>query len=111
MLQAYLQRISAAVEFIASANVDYYREQILSPTRANLRFRLSWPDGAVLEVSEALEVGVDSLDRLSYRYHFQNAARVVRYDNAPHYPHLPGYPNHKHESAAIVPAACPGTEP
>ena len=44
-----------------------------------------------------------------YAYHYQRAdgQRVFRYDNAPHYPDLPGFPKHKHEDERVVPAPAP----
>ncbi len=44
-----------------------------------------------------------------YRRHYQRAdgRRVFRYDNAPHYPDLPGFPAHKHEDDWVVPAPAP----
>ena len=36
---------------------------------------------------------------MTYGYHWMTASGdlVRRWDNAPHYPHLPGFPDHVHE--------------
>jgi hypothetical protein len=43
----------------------------------------------------------------AYTYHYQreNGTMVFRYDNAPHFPHLPTAPNHKHIGETDVVAA------
>lgn len=45
--------------------------------------------------------------KIAYSYHYQRAAEtmIFRYDNAPHYPHLPTAPHHKHVSDDRVIAA------
>jgi len=32
---------------------------------------------------------------------------VVRYDNAPHHPELPGFPNHRHTPTGVEPTEPP----
>lgn len=110
LLEAYLQRIRQAVEHIPTAAADFYLEQLLSSNRANLRFRLHWPSGAILEVSEAIVLTTDDLVWLSYRYHFQEGARVLRYDNAPHHLHLPTHPDHEHQSTGVSASRRPDLE-
>lgn len=101
LIERYLQRVSHAVESIQNASVEHYTEQLLANTRANLRFKLRWSADAFVEVSEAIELRDDSLVWLSYRYHFQNAGFVLRYDDAPHHPELNTYPQHKHQGAEV----------
>jgi hypothetical protein len=49
------------------------------------------------------------LVKLRYAYHYQNAdgGLILRYDNAPHHPHIPTHPHHKHQGPAIEPAQPP----
>ena len=110
LLTAYLQRIRQAVEDIPNAAVDFYLEQLFSAKRANLRFRLHWPSGAIVEVSEAVVMDAEGLVWLSYRYHFQEDTYVLRYDNAPHHPHLPTHPDHKHQSTELSASPRPDLE-
>jgi hypothetical protein len=68
--------------------------------------RLRFPDGSLLEVAEVLgvEYGI-LLSKLRYSYHYQAAdgRLVFRYDNAPHFAHLPDSPHHKHVGDEHVP--------
>lgn len=110
MIEPYLQRIRQVVESLAGAQVEFYLEQLLSPDRVNLRFKLTWSSGAFMEVSEAIEARGDVLVWLSYRYHFQDATLLLRYDNAPHYPGLPTYPDHRHQGTQVTAHARPDLE-
>lgn len=110
ILEAYLQHIRRTVEQLPAATVDFYQEQIFSSDRANLRFRLHWPSGAILEVSEAIAMSAGILSWLSYRYHFQWDNQFLRYDNAPHHPYLPTHPDHKHRSTEVVASQRPDLE-
>lgn len=63
------------------------------------RFRISLKDGGLLEMMERVIVeGNSPLCHTTYRFHWQDAkGRLIhRWDNAPHHPHLPGFPYHLH---------------
>lgn len=102
-----IERYYLAVETAVSrlpAYVENYSEEILTPERANLRIRLRFDNGALLEINEALVVVNGALTTLGYRYHLQQANNelVFRYDNTPHFPDLPSFPNHKHLRDSVV---------
>lgn len=102
-----IERYFAAVEATIAALPAYaedYTEEILTPERANLRVRLRFDNGALLEINEALVVVNGALTTLGYRYHLQRADNelVFRYDNTPHFPDLPSFPNHKHLRDSVV---------
>jgi hypothetical protein len=50
------------------------------------------------------------IQRLKYRYHLQaseNKALISRWDNVAHYPQLPTFPHHRHNSRGLVQPAEP----
>jgi hypothetical protein len=48
---------------------------------------------------------------LSVHYQREDGTMVFRYDNAPHFPHLPTAPNHKHvEETEVIAAEAPDLE-
>jgi hypothetical protein len=98
LISHYLQEIESAVQGLEDVYVERYEEEILTPRRVNLRVRLRFLDGHLLEVNEAVIVEAGHLKSLSYRYHFQDKHNrlIFRYDNAPHFQNLPGFPHHKH---------------
>lgn len=52
-----------------------------------------------LEVSEFFEIVNSQAQTLEYRHHWMDSTRqhlIRRWDNAPHYPALSGFPHHVH---------------
>ncbi len=84
-LESYFAEVEAAVGQLP-AYTESYVEEILTANRANLRVRLRFQNGALLEINEALVVEIGSLKSLGYRYHFQRADNelVFRYDTTTH---------------------------
>ena len=102
-LEAYFATVHQLVQDFQNITVEKYDEQLLTETRGNLRIRIRFADSALLEISEALILKEEKLERLSYRYHYQDALAVLafRYDDAPHHPEVPTHPHHKHERADL----------
>lgn len=67
--------------------------------------------GYVLHVAEFVSQQDEVTEAEKYRYHLQDAhqRRIARWDNAPHYPGLPGFPHHVHRQDNHVEAAEPMT--
>ena len=107
-LEHYLAKVEAAVVQLP-AYTESYVEEILAVERANLRIRLRFENGALLEINEAIIVENGVLKTLGYRYHLQSVGSelMFRYDNTPHFPDLPSYPHHKHLSDAVIAASKP----
>lgn len=107
-IEQYFAAVEAAVARLP-AYTENYTEEILTAQRANLRIRLRFDNGALLEINEALVVVNGALTTLGYRYHLQRANNelVFRYDNTPHFPDLPSFPHHKHLCDAVVAAGKP----
>ena len=67
-----------------------------------LRARLALADGSQLEFSEYMQrspTGVIAV--ITYSYHWADAHNrlIKRWDNTPHFPNLPGFPDHIHDGA------------
>ena len=97
-LSRYLRDVEAAVGKLEGAYIERYEEEILPVNRVNLRIRVRFQSGYMLELNEAVIGEADHLRHLGYRYHFQDTKNnmVFRYDNTPHFPGLEGFPHHKH---------------
>jgi hypothetical protein len=108
-LAEYLAAVETAVKQLADAYIERYEEEILTPERVNLRLRVRFSTGYLLEVNEALVVTGGALQALGYRYHCQDGhhALVFRYDNTPHFADLPSFPDHKHLPDRVVAATKP----
>ena len=103
LLSRYLEEIEAEIKKFEDAYVERYEEEILSSNRLNLRIRVRFKTGYLIELNEAVIVEADQPQRLNYRYHFQDGQNnlVFRYDNTPHFPNLDNFPHHKHLSSSI----------
>jgi hypothetical protein len=97
-LAQYLARVEQAILRCSNAYVEHYSEEILTSQRANLRIRLRFAQGHLLEINEAVTVPEDRIVPLDYRYHCQDAhyQLLFRYDSTPHFPGLSNFPHHKH---------------
>ena len=104
-LSRYLRDVEAAVGKLEGAYIERYEEEILPVNRVNLRIRVRFQSGYMLELNEAVIGEADHLRHLGYRYHFQDTKNnmVFRYDNTPHFPELETYPHHKHLPDGVIP--------
>jgi len=59
---------------------------------------IEFSDGSKLRLNLIAQAGSGFLDWRAYSFHFRdrNNRLIFRYDNSPHYPHLPLFPHHKH---------------
>ena len=98
LLSQYLADVETAIQELKSAYIEHYSEEILTPHRINLRIRVRFASGHLLEFNEAVIIEKGQINHLSYRYHLQDRQNklVFRYDNAPHFPTLDNFPHHKH---------------
>jgi hypothetical protein len=71
-----------------------------------IRADVHFIDNSLLHFRE-LFVKQDNPVKKAYTYHYQreDGTMVFRYDNAPHFPHLPTAPHHKHVGEDEVIAA------
>lgn len=103
-LRDYFERIESAVLDLEGVYVERYQEEILTADRANLRIRIRFSEGFLLELNEAVVVEAGTIMQLDYRYHFQDerSRLIFRYDNTPHFPGLKHFPHHKHSESAVT---------
>jgi len=68
----------------------------------SLRARLALADGSQLELSEYMQrSSAGEIVVITYSYHWADANNqlIMRWDNTPHFPGLPGFPDHIHDGA------------
>ena len=68
----------------------------------HLRARLELADGSQLEFSEYMQRSpTGEIVVITYSYHWADANNhlIKRWDNTPHFPDLPGFPDHVHDGA------------
>lgn len=103
-LRLYFDEVESAVQKLKDVYVEVYQEEILADDRANLRIRVRFARGCLLELNEALMIEAGVIRHLGYRYHFQDERNelIFRYDNTPHFPGLNTFPHHKHFQAGVL---------
>ena len=104
LLSQYLGDAATGVRKLEDAKVECYEEEILAANRVNLRIRIRFLSGYLLELNESVIVEAEDIVHLGYRYHFQNSQNnlVFRYDNTPHFPKIKSFPHHKHLKDNVI---------
>jgi hypothetical protein len=105
----YLTELESAFSALSSGYIERYEEECLTPERVNLRIRVRFPKGYMLEWNEAVIGEEGRVEHLAYRYHFQDKDNnlIFRYDNTPHFPGLKTFPHHKHLRDNVIDAKRP----
>ncbi len=69
-----------------------------------IRIKATLRDQAIVELFEYANESNGQIKALKYSFHWQNAQGGLkkRWDNAPHYPHLPNAPHHLHKADGSV---------
>ncbi len=109
-LEEYLGNVESALKkTLKNFYVERYEEKILAPDRVNLRIRIRFHSGKLLEVNEALTTQGKQMIHLGYRYHFQDRDNnlIFRYDNTPHFPEIETFPHHKHTKNDVIDSDIP----
>ena len=109
LLSRYLANIEDAISTLADSYVEHYNEEIITANRINLKIRIRFSSGHLLELNEAVIVEEGNIKHLSYRYHFQDGQNnlVFRYDNTPHFQEIESFPHHKHVQNKVIEADKP----
>ena len=109
ILSRYLKDIEHVVKGLNNAYVERYEEEILTDDRVNLRIRIRFTNGYLLELNEAVKAEKNAINHLNYRYHFQDDQNrlVFRYDNTPHFPDIESFPHHRHSQRVVLAGARP----
>jgi len=111
-LSRYLDRLYATIHSRQEIEIEEFElsgQFAMAGRTSELFIRLRFWDDSLLQVEEALVVKAFAIVKVRYIYHYQHAdgTLIFRYDNAPHYPDLPGFPEHKHEGNSVLPASAP----
>src|ERR671918_1253418 len=101
-IEAYLEAIKERVvtdPMVASFQVIRERATVVD---GHLRARLTLADDSQLEFSEYMQRSpTGEIAVITYSYHWADATNqlITRWDNTPHFPDLPGFPDNIHDGA------------
>jgi hypothetical protein len=114
VIQTYFNQVKAIVDqyaatrFVLDANVSF---ETRPGEQGYLTGSVIFADGSALYFREFLDAIKDTLDKLMYTYHYQDAGHqlIFRYDNARHRPPLRSL-EHKHTPERVMEAPAPAAE-
>lgn len=101
MIDDYFQEIASIIKeesCIEGSSAEYDKR---TPFIGFLKGSLYFSDGSVLHFREYVNVRESAIERYMYvyQYHDLNGFLLFRYDNTPHFRHLPTFPHHKHDGS------------
>ena len=101
-IEAYLAAIKE--RFLSDSNVIRFHvvRERSTLVDGHLRARIELADGSQLEFSEYMQrSSAGEIVVITYSYHWANPDNqlIQRWDNAPHFPDLLGFPHHTHDGA------------
>ncbi len=111
VIQSYFNKIKATLDryaiinYVLDSKADF---EVRAGDQGYLYGSISFIDGSILYFKEFLDGANETIDKLTYSYHYQNAESqlIFRYDNAAHKPPLP-LRQQKHLPQQILPALAP----
>jgi hypothetical protein len=110
LIEDYFQQIASVISAAAhvrGASVTYDKR---TAHIGFLKGSLYFADGSLLHLREYVNIQ-HVVERYMYVYQYQdpNGDLVFRYDNSPHFPHLPTFPHHKHDGSEseVIPTSPP----
>lgn len=114
MLNEYLAQIRSLLDsyarpaFVLDVSIN---SEVRPGDQAYLNGVITFADGSELHYAEFLDAASQTVEKLMYRYHYQDRTGqlVFRYDNARHQPPMLSS-NHKHLPEQVVASAIPTLE-
>jgi hypothetical protein len=102
-IDAYLDSIKE--RFVSDPIITSFQviRERLTLVDGHLRARLTLINGTRLEFSEYMQRSpTGEIAVITYSYHWADADNqlIMRWDNTPHFPDLPGFPDHIHNGVA-----------
>ena len=103
----YLAIIESLIQHRPTITAYEFRDLLIEEREGLYSVRLWFYDDSYLDAREHFIVShTQDLIVIVYRFQYCSAQgeSVMRFDNAPHYPHLPGFPHHVHLGNRVQPS-------
>ena len=96
MIGAYFEGVEKTIQDFPYIRSYTLNKKVYNAKQGFIRGVILFEDDTRLEFAEVKDT--DVTEKIKYRYQYMNKshALIFRYDNAPHHPHLPMFPHHKH---------------
>ena len=96
----YLERIKERILFDPVVDEFHVIRERMTATDSYIRVKMSLDDGGMLESAEYVQYNAEGeIELVTYSHYWANADSEImkRWDNTPHFPDLPNFPNHVHD--------------
>lgn len=103
MILDYFEELESVIsEFLPIINSHSTNTKVYGKNKGFIRGEIIFTNGHQLSFAEVVDL--EQTSKVKYRYHLMNESDelVFRYDNAPHFPNLKTFPNHKHLPDGVV---------
>jgi hypothetical protein len=103
MIVDYFEKLESVIsEFQPIINSHSINTKVYSKNKGFIRGEIVFTNGHQLSFAEVIDL--EQTSKVKYRYHLmdENGVLIFRYDNAPHFPNLKTFPNHKHLPNGVV---------
>ncbi len=109
MIENYFDEIEKALindPLVVLTNINRYHT---NPKTAYIRVKALFIDGSSLNIFQHIHLKKNNIIITDYRLHYMDSESklIFRYDNAPHYPEISTFPNHKHIPSGVREASIP----
>jgi hypothetical protein len=97
MIEDYFESVEKTIQTFPHVRSYTLSKKVYNTKQGFIRGIILFDDDTRLEFVEVKDV--DLSEKIKYRYQYmddKDHTMVFRYDNAPHHPHIPTFPRHKH---------------
>jgi len=110
LISEYFSQFRGTLNRFPFCNLIQIEEDIRSETEGFIKGKVVFYDSSSLSFREYCTIKDITVNKLSYSFHYRKGDELVfRYDNAPHFPNLSTFPDHKHLSEKEVQPSSPPT--
>jgi len=110
LINEYFSQFRYALNRFPFCNLIQIEEDIRSETEGFIKGQIVFSNSSALSFREYCTIIENTVKRLSYSFHYHRDNELIfRYDNAPHFPNLSTFPDHKHLSENEVQQSSPPT--
>jgi len=110
LISEYFTKFRGTLNRFPFCNLIQIEEDIRSETEGFIKGHVVFSDSSSLSFREYCTIIEATAKKLSYSFHYRKGNEIVfRYDNAPHFPNLSTFPDHKHLPESEVQPSPPPT--
>lgn len=96
MIEAYFESVEKTIQAFPYVWSYTLSKKVYNAKQGFIRGIILFDDDTRLEFVAVKDADVSENIKYRYQYMDKDHTMIFRYDNAPHHPHIPTFPHHKH---------------